>query len=69
MLNKKTYKRMATTDARNAAATFGACSGLCCSTVWSTCMLLGFLALDNSLKITSLTIVARLSLFAFSSSL
>lgn len=32
-------------------------------------MLLGFLALDSSLKITSFTIVARLSLCALSSSL
>ena len=49
--------------------TLGACSGLCWRTVWRTCMLLGFLALDSSLKITSFTIVPRLSLCAFRSSL
>lgn len=49
--------------------TLGACSGLCCNTVWRTCMLLGFLALESSLKITSFTMVARLSLCALSSSL
>lgn len=49
--------------------TLGACSGLCCRTVWRTCILLGFLAFDNSLKITNFTMVPRLSLWAFRSSL
>lgn len=53
----------------NVLGTFGACSGLCCSTVCRTCMLLGFLALDSSLKMTSFTMVPRLSLCALSSSL
>lgn len=49
--------------------TLGACSGLCCRTVWRTCILLGFLAFDSSLKITNFTMVPRLSRWAFRSSL
>ncbi len=49
--------------------TLGACSGLCCRSVWSTCILLGFLAFDSSLKITNFTIVPKLSRWAFKSSL
>lgn len=52
-----------------AAPTFGACSELCCSTVYRICMLLGFLALESSLKITNLIMVPRLSRCAFNSSL
>ena len=49
--------------------TLGACSGLCCSSVCRVCMLLGLRAFDSSLKITSFTMVPRLSLCAFRSSL
>lgn len=49
--------------------TLGASSELCCSTVYRICMLLGFRALESSLKITNLMVVPRLSLCAFSSSL
>lgn len=49
--------------------TLGASSELCWSTVYRICMLLGFRALESSLKITNLIVVPRLSLCAFSSSL
>lgn len=49
--------------------TFGASSGLCWRTVYKICMLLGFLALESSLKMTDFTTVPKLSRWTFSSSL